>query len=334
MDAHEHVLLLADIHANYLALRAVIADAWARYPPAHALKIWFLGDIFGRGPEPILAWDQLLAYAPEHYIAGNHDLGLIGKYTNIRTADINDGIFNADDWDVILAHRKKIKDVLLLAESSENGVLSGEIVETLQRWPLVASPRKGIYLVHGGLEHSLASEQAEAEEANRPFIQRLEHILVWDFVKKQNHAEWTIEAMRWLYEHPNERGALETRGAFDAPPEVVIVGHFHRRTLYCEGVYAEGTQDHQYDWLRPVRLDHSYMLESDPAHPILISPGSVGFAREDHDRDASYAVLSFQDGRVASVTFHAVSFDRAHVQEQMSAQGYPQRIVKYLDLPS
>lgn len=334
MGKHEHILLLADIHANYLALRAVIADAWAHYPPPRALKIWFLGDIFGRGPEPILAWDQLLAHAPAHYIVGNHDLGLIGKYTNIRTDDIKDGIFNSDDWDVILAHRKKLQDGLLLAESKENGPLSGEIVETLQQWPLVVSPQKGIYLVHGGLERSLEEAEAEAEQTNRPLAQRLENDLVWDYVKMQKHAAWTIEAMRWLFEHPNERGALKTRGDFDAPPEIVIVGHFHRRTLFCEGIYAEGTQDREYDWLRPVQLGHPYPLTPDAARPILISPGSVGFAREERDRDASYAVLGLQDGRVESVTFHTIPFDHAHVQRQMRAQGYPPRIVSYLDLPS
>ena len=120
MGKRELILLLADIHANYLALRAVIADAWARYPPAHELKIWFLGDMFGRGPEPIRAWEQFEAYKPEYCVVGNHDLGLIGKYSNIHTDEIKDGTFNSADWNVILKHRQKLKDGLLLGVAQDN----------------------------------------------------------------------------------------------------------------------------------------------------------------------------------------------------------------------
>jgi len=334
MHRLEFILLLADIHANYLALRAVVADARTRYPPPQELETWFLGDIFGRGPEPIKTWEQLEVYKPKYCVIGNHDLGLIGKYINIHTDEIKDGTFNSDDWSVILKQRQKLKDGLLLGETQGNSEFHGEVFESLQRWPLAASPRQGIYLVHGGMERSLNAVRQEAKQARHPLMHQLENHFVWDYVKEQKHAAWTLKTMRWLVEHPIERDALKTVGAFAKPPHVVVVGHFHRRTLYCQGLYAEGTRDTRYDWLRPVKLDQPYSLKPSITRPILISPGSVGFPREDHDRDASYAVLCLRDGRIESVTFHAAPFDREYVQKQMRVHGYPQQIVNYLNLPS
>ncbi len=67
--------ILADIHANLAALEAVLGDieekggvdAW-----------WCLGDIVGYGPDPSECIELLRKHNPV-CIAGNHDLGAIGK---------------------------------------------------------------------------------------------------------------------------------------------------------------------------------------------------------------------------------------------------------------
>ena len=41
------VLIISDIHANFVALENVIADAKGRYD-----AVWCLGDVVGYGPMP------------------------------------------------------------------------------------------------------------------------------------------------------------------------------------------------------------------------------------------------------------------------------------------
>jgi len=66
------VLVLSDIHANLVALDAVLGDA------GDFDIIWSLGDIVGYGPEPNQAIARLNEY--EHLaVAGNHDWAALGK---------------------------------------------------------------------------------------------------------------------------------------------------------------------------------------------------------------------------------------------------------------
>jgi diadenosine tetraphosphatase ApaH/serine/threonine PP2A family protein phosphatase len=66
------VLILSDVHANLVALEAVLADADGRYD-----EIWNLGDTVGYGPEPVACIDRLNAVA-RIQLAGNHDLACAG----------------------------------------------------------------------------------------------------------------------------------------------------------------------------------------------------------------------------------------------------------------
>jgi diadenosine tetraphosphatase ApaH/serine/threonine PP2A family protein phosphatase len=64
------VLVVADIHANIEAFRAVLDDAERR---TSIDSVWCLGDIVGYGPDPAACIEALQGY--EHVaIAGNHDL--------------------------------------------------------------------------------------------------------------------------------------------------------------------------------------------------------------------------------------------------------------------
>jgi diadenosine tetraphosphatase ApaH/serine/threonine PP2A family protein phosphatase len=67
--------ILADIHSNLAALTAVLADIEGK---GGVDEIWCLGDIVGYGPEPGECIKLLRKYHPV-CIAGNHDLGAIGK---------------------------------------------------------------------------------------------------------------------------------------------------------------------------------------------------------------------------------------------------------------
>jgi diadenosine tetraphosphatase ApaH/serine/threonine PP2A family protein phosphatase len=67
--------ILADIHANLTALRAVLDDIEGK---GGVDEIWCLGDIVGYGPEPGQCIKLLRQYNPV-CVVGNHDLGAIGK---------------------------------------------------------------------------------------------------------------------------------------------------------------------------------------------------------------------------------------------------------------
>jgi diadenosine tetraphosphatase ApaH/serine/threonine PP2A family protein phosphatase len=68
------VLVISDVHANIEALDAVLADAAGRHD-----GLWFLGDAVGYGPDPNAVVERLLALAPEHWLAGNHDWAALGR---------------------------------------------------------------------------------------------------------------------------------------------------------------------------------------------------------------------------------------------------------------
>ena len=67
--------ILADIHSNLAALTAVLKDIEVK---GGVDEIWCLGDIVGYGPEPAECIKLLRKYHPV-CVAGNHDLGAVGK---------------------------------------------------------------------------------------------------------------------------------------------------------------------------------------------------------------------------------------------------------------
>lgn len=67
------ILVLSDIHANLIALEAVLADAAGLWD-----KLWFLGDLVGYGPDP----DDCVRLLREHdplCLCGNHDWAVLGR---------------------------------------------------------------------------------------------------------------------------------------------------------------------------------------------------------------------------------------------------------------
>ncbi|MFA5309593.1 MAG: metallophosphoesterase family protein [Dehalococcoidales bacterium] len=69
------IAILADIHANLAALKAVLNDIKEK---GEIDAIWCLGDIVGYGPDPGECIGLLRELNPV-CVAGNHDLGAIGK---------------------------------------------------------------------------------------------------------------------------------------------------------------------------------------------------------------------------------------------------------------
>ena len=67
------VLLISDVHANLVALEAVLKDAgeWD--------AVWNLGDTVGYGPKPRECLDKMVDLFANPVLVGNHDLACIGE---------------------------------------------------------------------------------------------------------------------------------------------------------------------------------------------------------------------------------------------------------------
>lgn len=67
------VLILSDIHANFVALETVVAAAAGQYD-----AVWCLGDVVGYGPAP----NECVEFVREHTnlcVIGNHDWAVLGR---------------------------------------------------------------------------------------------------------------------------------------------------------------------------------------------------------------------------------------------------------------
>src|SRR3989337_1346947 len=85
------VAILADIHSNLEAFRAVLEDA---HHQGRVDQVWSLGDVVGYGPDPSECIRLLRRY--EHLaVAGNHDLAAIGK---LGTEEFNPYAATAARW--------------------------------------------------------------------------------------------------------------------------------------------------------------------------------------------------------------------------------------------
>ena len=67
------ILVISDIHANYTALKAVMADAGT------VDETWCLGDLVGYGPEPNEVVERVREIPNLTCLLGNHDVAVIGK---------------------------------------------------------------------------------------------------------------------------------------------------------------------------------------------------------------------------------------------------------------
>lgn len=66
-------LIISDIHANIIALEAVLADA-APYD-----RVWCLGDVVGYGPDPNQCIERVKALPGLKCVKGNHDAAILGE---------------------------------------------------------------------------------------------------------------------------------------------------------------------------------------------------------------------------------------------------------------
>jgi hypothetical protein len=183
--------------------------------------------------------------------------------------------------------------------------------------PVVSVPRPGVFIVHGGLQTPFEPGVAPAALAYR---------LVWEYVSSPEQAMYTLEALAALSQGTAQLPPEWIEGNVSGLPAIVLLGHTHRRFLFNSASREGG-------WVRPAPLDKVYRWHADPACPVVISPGSVGFPRERNSRAACYAVLQCNRDDSWAVTFHEVPFERSKVQDAMRGLNRPEEIVHLLDMP-
>ena len=118
-------LVMADIHGNLEAFKAVMKDASGLFG-----EIWMLGDVAGYGPDPGPCLD-LLRKRQAVMVAGNHDWAASGK---IDTDDFNDEARAA-----VELHKACL--------SPTQKSFLGELPETLKR--------RSVTLAHGNPEYPI-----------------------------------------------------------------------------------------------------------------------------------------------------------------------------------
>jgi predicted phosphodiesterase len=79
------IAVFSDIHSNGYAFTAVKRDM----EDVQFTEKWFLGDLFGYGPNAVKVFNELQELSPEVWLAGNHDLGLAGisPFAGLGNAD-------------------------------------------------------------------------------------------------------------------------------------------------------------------------------------------------------------------------------------------------------
>ena len=84
------IAIVSDIHANWHALEAVLRDVEEQQPD----ELWCLGDLVGYGPQPNRCTQELEARTAI-CLAGNHDLGAIGR---VELADFSSEAAEVARW--------------------------------------------------------------------------------------------------------------------------------------------------------------------------------------------------------------------------------------------
>jgi diadenosine tetraphosphatase ApaH/serine/threonine PP2A family protein phosphatase len=120
------VLVLSDVHANLVALEAVLSAA------GDVDAIWSLGDIVGYGPKPGECVDRVIGLRPAASLIGNHDWAAIGR---LQLDEFNPAARFATYWTTAQLSTEHMRYL----ESLPNRIIEDD-------WMLVhASPRHPIW---------------------------------------------------------------------------------------------------------------------------------------------------------------------------------------------
>jgi diadenosine tetraphosphatase ApaH/serine/threonine PP2A family protein phosphatase len=132
------VAILADIHANFTALEAVLEDVDKRGGTG---EIWCLGDTVGYGPDPHQCLD-VIHQRSAVCVAGNHDWAAVGK---IDTTSFNPEAAEAAQWTHGQLHEDEIQflaDLPLKIEKADFTLVHGSPRDPIRDYLLSVAEAK------------------------------------------------------------------------------------------------------------------------------------------------------------------------------------------------
>jgi predicted phosphodiesterase len=128
------VLVISDIHSNYIALKEVLKDA------GQVDQTWCLGDLVGYGPDPNATVEEIRDIPNLTCILGNHDMAAIGKMPleafngeARRSLAYHSKVITADNMDFMrsLSANVKVRGDATLAHGSPRDPLWEYILNAL-----------------------------------------------------------------------------------------------------------------------------------------------------------------------------------------------------------
>lgn len=288
-------ILISDIHANYDALQVVhqFVERERKKQASVIWRYWFLGDVLGRGPEPIecLRWLRTEARLAQRWVPGNHDqavLELMRGY-NVPNAQL----------DQIKAWR--IHQGILQQEENEferewfKKEYGAAVADDTRSWRLEEQNGMACIFVHACIANL---------EFSSGFERRTNYLYPWKENGCQTLLIGELQKIWQCYRDTSETVCL-------------LYGHTH----YPVFVALEGAGLEFY----PLHYGEPQPLGTGC---IAINPGSVGQPK-DGDPRAAFAVLDL-DAR--TVTFHRLMYDVQSTVSKLAAGGYPQSLQDILPL--
>lgn len=307
------IALLADIHANWPALSAVLEDAASQGIDPQGRSFWSLGDVIGYGPHPEKTLEFLRDHAePQAWVLGNHEAMLADL---VLPGDVDD---NKENEHLIRVTTQKGEG----EEVSVRGVFMSS-----EDWAITnSSPVQTTRLTRACLNHHPSldvfwKKEFRLERKGPLIVQQdgVDYSLVHG-----GHADpftrlvygWHVDILM-----PQEFKFLQERRLDRGVPQVQCFAHTHVPTLAGAREVSSGTGFEIHS--EKVWPNETYELD----RPLtLLNPGSVGQPRN-LDRRACYAIL---DTDRHTVTFRRVEYDWMETGFDMQRGDYPSSVITRL----
>lgn len=338
------IALLSDIHANDLALLAVLEDSNKKGVDQH----WFLGDIVGYGPNPVVPMQWLLGQldgypAPTAWVMGNHDAMITDLILQGKTGVVSDPHhgFHMMTEDLVLPDDLMAMPQMFkpcefeIHKKDSKGNTNGHI--------LYRGKCQGIFSPWFSWDELNGISPLIALELNRLELAKSEEVdLLWRNafdVEKVLPVEMDVDGTGFVLVHadhdnpitryvypwqkdihlPATLKSLWEKANVKGTSMVQTFGHTHVPTL-VRAMYDD-KEEHfvmEDEFIFPDK-PYAYLMNENGHSLAIINPGSVGQPR-DLDQRASYAVL---DTEQKTITFHRVAYDYRRVFRELSLKSYP-----------
>lgn len=283
--AFKPIIVLSDIHANQPALETVVRDIGM---PREAYHLFYLGDLFGRGPMPAQVYYKIQHLQPEVWLSGNHDHALNPQSKCYHTMQSSDQV-------CIEKHR-------IALDQSIQAEISGKPVK---------QAKGPFYCSHGFplVEDSQSVEAYDFEYSPRDHSETI--LSLWT----GNYEDTNI----WLVGHSHVQKLWwfsRQLGAWHIYPssEPMTVTDY----LSITEDFSEGRKS------KVFTLDKTFIQDD----LLILNPGSVGFPRdgmfknENGYKSASYLVIRNEDDQL-SFEFVTLSYSFDTIMHFWMEAHYP-----------